>query len=77
MVTQIEYEVFTLHHKQKLMQEAQTSRALIRMRKTNPKKNPGVSSIISWVRTFTFNKQLGSQVQSTSKAGKEKKLISG
>ena len=77
MVTQVEYEVYALHHKQQLMRKAQTSRTLNQMRSRNPKKNSWFKPFISWLRSRMNKKGFGYQAQSTKKAGSDKELISG
>jgi len=77
MVTQIEYEVYALHHKQQLMRKAQTSRTLNQMRTRNPTKNSRFKPFISWLRSQMKKKDIDYQVQSTKKPGTDKELISG
>jgi hypothetical protein len=77
MATQLENEVFSLHHRQKLMETAQTSRALNKMRKSSSGAKPGFSLISSWVRRKAIKIEFGSEFQTTQKTGNEKNLISG
>lgn len=77
MVTQVEYEVYALHHRQQLMQKAQTSRTINKMRSRNSKRNFGVKPLFSRLRSYALKKNFGHQVQSTKKAETDKELISG
>ncbi len=76
MATQLENEVFSLHHRQKLMEIAQTSRALNKMRKSTSESKPGFGVIISWVRRKAIKIEFGSKFQTTQKTENEKNLIS-
>jgi hypothetical protein len=76
MATQLEYEVYTRQHRQKLMQIAQTSRELNKIRKYTPRVKPGFSFIISWAKRKAMKMDFGSKVQTTRKTGDEKTLIS-
>lgn len=77
MVTQVEYEVYALHHKQQLMREAQTSRTLNQMRTRKSMKDFRVLPLLTWLRSLALKKDLGSEVQSAKKVGIDKELISG
>jgi hypothetical protein len=50
MVNQWEYEVFSDHHKQKLLKEAEASRLLKRMRSKSSHSVYLPSSLFSWLR---------------------------
>lgn len=70
-------EVFTLQHRQKMIREAQTSRPINELQKTDSKKFPGASSIISRLRNYFGSKNFGYQIRATDEARHEKELISG
>ena len=70
-------EVFTLQHRQKMIRENQTSRPIDELQKTDSKKIPGASSIISWLRNYFESKNFGYQIRATDEARHENELISG
>jgi hypothetical protein len=76
MVTQIEREVYEFHHRQELMQAAQSNRDLTRIRISREDKNTGISSLIISIRNLVTRKDLDLQNQSIRNTGNKRKLIS-